>query len=79
MLFTNDTNLVGVTQYRKFTAPGTFAPAVTVAGGTAIQPSLSQNGAGGIYAAWLTNAVGLRLAYSGDGGLGWDGDRTIAP
>lgn len=79
VLFTNDTNLAGVTQYRKFTAPGTFAPAVTVAGGTAVQPSISQNGAGGIYATWLTNAVGLRLAYSGDGGLGWDGDRTIAP
>ena len=48
VLFTNDTNLAGVTQYRKFTAPGTFAPAVTVAGGTALQPSISQNGAGDI-------------------------------
>jgi len=78
VLFTNDTNLAGVTLYRKFAAPGTFAAAVTVAGGTALQPSISQDGAGGIYATWLTNAVGLRLAYSDDGGLGWDGDRTIA-
>ena len=78
LLFTNDTNLAGVTQYRKFTAPGTFASPVTVAGGTALQPSISQDGAGGIYATWLTNGVGLRLAWSGDGGVGWDGDNTLA-
>ena len=77
VLYPDDTNLAGVTQYRKFTAPGTFSSSVTVAGGTALQPSLSQDGAGGIYATWLTNGTGLRLAWSGDGGLGWDGDNTL--
>ncbi len=77
VLFTNDTSLAGVTQFRKFTAPGTFAPAVTVAEGTALDPSLSQDGAGGIYATWRTNGVGLRLAYSADGGLAWIGARTL--
>ena len=38
VLFTNDTSLAGVTQFRKFTAPGTFAPAVTVAGGDRARP-----------------------------------------
>ena len=77
VLFTDDTSLSGVTLFREFTPPGTFAPAVTVAAGTALDPSISQNGTGGIYATWRTNGVGLRLAYSGDGGLAWVGARTL--
>ena len=45
---------------------------VTVAGEGELYPSLSQDGAGGIYATFIGGAGGpVRLAYSADGGKTW--------
>jgi hypothetical protein len=74
-LYTNDASTA--TQFRRFTAPATFGPATTVARGAALEPTLTQDGTGGLYATWLTNGIGLRLAYSRDGGNGWFGPRTL--
>lgn len=57
-------------EYRRFTAPGTFASPATVAPGTSVDDSLGQDAAGGIYATWSNNN-GLQLAYSSDGGATW--------
>ena len=76
LLYTNDASTT--TQFRRFTAPATFDSAVTVAHGAALQPSLTQDGAGGLYATWLTNGVGLRLAYSQNGGSSWSGPVTLS-
>jgi len=75
LLFTNEATTT--TQFRRFTAPATFAGAVKVASGAALQPSLTQDGAGDLFATWLTNGTGLRLAYSDNGGNGWFGPVTL--
>ena len=64
-------------QYRRFTPPSTFSAPVRIASGAANDPSLSQDGAGGIYATWLNNGTGLNLAYSSTGGTGWDGPKIL--
>ena len=76
LLFTNDAN--HRTQFRRFSAPATFGAAVTVAPGAALGPTLTQDGAGGLYATWLNNGTGLRLAYSNNGGKSWFGPTTLA-
>jgi len=56
------------TQYQSFTPPSTFGTPVSLAGDGDGTPSLSQDGAGGIYATWDGFYTGIRLAYSGNGG-----------
>jgi len=56
------------TQYQSFTPPATFGTPVSLAGDGDGTPSLSQDGAGGIYATWDGFYTGIRLAYSGNGG-----------
>jgi hypothetical protein len=75
LLFTNDASTT--TEFRRFTAPATFGGAVKVAPGAALQPSLTQDGTGALYATWLTNGAGLRFAYSDNGGKGWFGPVTL--
>jgi hypothetical protein len=78
LLFSNDASLTHTTtQFRRFTAPATFGGAVTVASGAALQPSLTQDGAGGLYATWLSNGTGLRFAYSNNAGKSWFGPVTL--
>lgn len=68
----------GTVQYRSFTPPSTFAAPVNVAAGeVANSPTLSQDGAGGIYATWLDNSTGVQLAFSSDGGNTWVGPNTL--
>jgi hypothetical protein len=78
LLFTNDASLThATTEFRRFTAPATFGAAVKVASGAAFQPSLTQDGAGGLYATWLSNGTGLRFAYGEGGGGRWFGPVTL--
>jgi hypothetical protein len=72
LLETNDASLSAqIVQYRRFTPPSTFSAPVTVAHGVGLHPSVSQDGAGGIYATWLDGDTGLNLAYSSTGGSSW--------
>jgi hypothetical protein len=64
-------------QYRRFTPPSTFGTAVTIASSARLEPSLSQDGSGGVYATWLDNGGGVNLAYSSSHGASWDGPVTI--
>jgi hypothetical protein len=76
-------NLVnGTTQYHRFdSATQSFDLAPTlVSNGKEQQPSVSQDGAGGVYATYLNGGIGgpVALSYSADGGLTWAGPATIA-
>lgn len=75
LLYTNDASTS--TQFRRFTAPATFGPATTLASGAALEPTVTQDAAGGLYATWLSNGTGVRLSYSRDGGKGWFGPCTL--
>jgi len=55
-------------------------PSVTIADEPEQSASVSQDGAGGIYATYLGGAGGpIRLAYSSNGGATWSGPATINP
>lgn len=62
-------------------AAGTFGTPVTIAGENGDETSISQDGSGGVYAAWVDgNSVysgAFRLAYSANGGQSWTGPATI--
>jgi len=75
LLFTNEAG--DTTQFRKFTPPATFGGSVKVASGSALEPSLTQDGIGNLYATWLNNGTGLRFAYGQDGGSTWFGPVTL--
>lgn len=64
------------TEYRSFQPPSTLGAPVKVAPGQAIQPSLTQDGAGGIYATWLSSGT-LELAYSATHGVSWSGPTAL--
>jgi hypothetical protein len=74
LLENNDTK--ETTQYRAFLPPSTFGPPVTVSAQESSNPSLSQDGTGGIYATMINDA-GLQLAYSSTGGASWSGPKTL--
>ena len=80
VLETNE--LTGTTVYHRFDAAKTSfdTPPVTIddAHGEQ-QASVSQDGAGGVYATFLSGGVGgpASLAYSFDGGTTWDGPATL--
>jgi hypothetical protein len=72
----------GNTIYHRFDqATARFdAPVVTVAEETERSPSVSQDGAGGVYATFLGGGEGgpVSLAYSADGGTTWTGPAVLA-
>jgi hypothetical protein len=73
VLETNVTTLSDeIIQYRRFAPPSTFGSAVTLAAGASNDASVSQDGAGGVYATWLDSDTGINLDYSGTGGSTWD-------
>jgi hypothetical protein len=78
LLATNDASLSAEkVQFRRFTPPSTWSKPVTVAHDAGLEPSLSQDGAGGMYATFVNNDHGLQLAYSGDTGSEWSGPVTL--
>jgi hypothetical protein len=80
LLATNDANLSAETvQFRSFTPPSTWGKPVTVANDAGLEPTLSQDGAGGMYATFVNNDHGLQLAYSSDAGSEWSGPVTLFP
>jgi hypothetical protein len=78
VLATNDASLSAEkVQFRRFTAPSAWGAPVTVADDAGLEPTVSQDGAGGMYATFVNNDHGLQLAYSSDGGSKWSGPVTL--
>lgn len=76
LLSTNDASLTAErVQYQRFTPPSGWSAPVRVAAEAGLEPTVSQDGGGGLYATWLGG--GVRLAYSGDGGSSWSGPVTL--
>jgi hypothetical protein len=75
VLAENEAN--GTTSYWRFdqTTPGFDIPPVVVSKQAELFPSLSQDGAGGIYATFLNDGAGgpIALSYSSNGGTSWRG------
>lgn len=75
-------NLAGhATVYHRFDqATNSFdTPSVTIAQESEQSPSVSQDGAGGVYATYLAGFEGeVRLAYSNNGGATWTGPATLS-
>jgi hypothetical protein len=68
------------TVYRAFNASTmSWGQKVAIAQKDMIYPSLSQDGAGGIYATYLYNDGTLSLSYSGNGGATWAGPVALNP
>ena len=67
-------------QYRAF-SPGTgFGVPVTIAKDeSALDPTLSQDATGRIYATWVAAGVGIELASSAQGGATWTAPATLLP
>lgn len=77
LLATDDASLLKEkTQFRKFTPPSSWGAPVTVANAPAQEPTLSQDGSGGMYGTWV-NDSGVKLMYSSDGGSEWSGPATL--
>lgn len=77
-----DNELTGQTVYHRFDQTAeSFAttPMVTVAGHGALDPAVSQDGSGGVYATYLNGGGGgpVALSYSYDGGTTWSGPNTL--
>jgi len=78
LLATNDASLsTEKLQFRRFGAPSTWGAPVTVANDAGLDPTVSQDGYGGMYATFVNNDHGLQLAYSSDGGSKWSGPVTL--
>jgi hypothetical protein len=78
LLATNDASLTAEkVQFRRFTPPSTWGAPVTVADDAGLEPTVSQDGAGGMYATFVNNDHGLQLAYSSDAGSKWSGPVTL--
>lgn len=78
LLATNDASLSAEkVEFRRFTPPSTWSKPVTVAHDAGLEPTVSQDGVGGIYATFVNNDHGLQLAYSSDGGSAWSGPVTL--
>jgi uncharacterized membrane protein YgcG len=77
-LLETDRTVGSIVQYRRFSPSSGFGPAVTIAKGeVAFYGSLSQDGAGDIFATWLDGSTGVDLAYSSDGGTTWSGPKLL--
>jgi len=77
-----DNELKGQTVYHRFdqTTDSFDTPLVTVDSQGELDPALSQDGSGGIYATYLAGGDGgpLELSYSADGGTSWTGNALNA-
>jgi hypothetical protein len=77
-----DNQLTGQTQYHRFDGiTDTFDTTPVVVSGTGEQqPAVSQDGAGAVYATYLSGGIGgpVSLSYSSDGGATWAGPGTLA-
>jgi hypothetical protein len=76
-----DNQVTGQTLYHRFdsaTQKFDTAPVVVSAGGEQ-QPAVSQDGAGGVYATYLSGGIGgpVSLSYSFNGGQTWSGPGTL--
>jgi hypothetical protein len=58
-------------QYRRFSPSTGFSAPINVSPGASNSDSVSQDGAGGVYATWLDGTTGVTLAYSPNGGSNW--------
>ena len=77
-LLETDRTVGSIVQYRRFSPSSGFGPAVTIAKGeVAFYGSLSQDGAGDIFATWLDGSTGVDLAYSSDAGATWSGPKLL--
>jgi hypothetical protein len=66
--------------YRAFSPTSGFgAPVTIVKGEIADDPTVSQDGTGGIYATWVEPGVGIELAYSSTRGASWTGPISLLP
>ena len=77
-----DNQITGQTLYHHYDGiTNTFdtVPAI-VSGAGEQQPAVSQDGAGGVYATYLSGGIGgpVSLSYSADGGTGWTGPGTLS-
>jgi hypothetical protein len=77
-----DNQLTRQTQYHRFnsvTQTFTAVPTVVSTAGEQ-QPSVSQDGAGGVYATYLSGGIGgpVSVSYSFDGGTTWSGPGPLA-
>jgi hypothetical protein len=75
-----DNELAGTTVYHPFDqASQAFdTPKVKVAGNTMVDPAVSQDGAGGVYATYLNDGNdAISLSYSYNGGTTWSGPATL--
>jgi hypothetical protein len=77
-----DNQATGQTQYHRFDLTNdTFDTAPNIVSATGEQqPSVSQDGIGGVYATYLSGGIGgpVSLSYSADGGTTWAGPATLA-
>jgi hypothetical protein len=77
-----DNQVTRQTQYHRFdNATASFDTAPNIVSTTGEQqPSVSQDGAGGVYATYLSGGIGgpVSLSYSADGGTTWAGPATLA-
>ena len=65
-------------QYRSFSPGHGFSTPVTIQKAEAgVDPTLSQDGTGGIYATWIAAGTGVELAYSSSGGTRWATPLTL--
>ncbi|HTT96257.1 MAG TPA: hypothetical protein VMF55_16415 [Solirubrobacterales bacterium] len=77
-----DNQATGQTQYHRFDgATQAFDTVPTVVSSTGEQqPTVSQDGTGGVYATYLSGGIGgpVSLSHSSDGGATWTGPGTLA-
>jgi hypothetical protein len=78
LLETDSAGVSPVVQFRSFSPSTGFAAAVTVASGQqGAEDTLSEDGAGNLYATWLDGSTGVELATSPPGGAHWSGPTTL--
>jgi hypothetical protein len=77
-----DNQITGQTQYHHYDGiTNTFDTVPTIVSSAGEQqPSVSQDGAGGVYATYLSGGIGgpVSLSYSYDGGTSWTGPGTLS-
>ena len=78
VLDTNDTSISAQkVQFRRFTPPSTWSTPFTVTDNAGLEPTVSQDSSGGMYATFLNNDHGVQLAYSSNAGSNWSGPVTL--
>jgi len=78
LLYTNDTSLSAEKiQFRRFTPPSTWSQPFTVANDAGNEPTVSQDGSGGMFATFIDNDHGLQFAFSSNAGTNWSKPVTL--